>query len=411
MQLLGERDLHTACRADGSPVRADPLAGIPTLADVDLAGKRVLVREDLNVPIAGGEVTASARIDAALPTIKRCRDAGATVLLVSHLGRPKPGERDAALSLAPVAAALSRKLGDDVRLVEDWRGGVRLGAGDVGLLENIRFEAGELADDETLGRALAALCDVFVMDAFGTAHRAHASTGAVARFAPAACAGPLLVRELQALGQALANPARPLVAIIGGSKVSTKLGVLESLAATADHLLIGGGMVNTFLAAQGVDVGASAVERALEEVRRMMAATDVPLPVDVMTAPAIDAAVPARLRPLGEIAADELVLDIGPETARRFASVVREAGTVLWNGPLGVFECDQFGEGTRVVAEAVAASSAFSVAGGGDTLAAIDKYGVGDGVSYLSTGGGAFLEFVEGRKLPGVEALRRKPAA
>lgn len=392
-------------------MRADPLAGIPTLADVDLAGKRVLVREDLNVPIAGGEVTASARIDAALPTIKRCRDAGATVLLVSHLGRPKSGERDAELSLAPVAAALSRKLGDDVRLVEHWRGGVRLGAGDVGLLENIRFEAGELANDETLGRALAALCDVFVMDAFGTAHRAHASTSAVARFSPASCAGPLLVRELQALGKALANPARPLVAIIGGWKVSTKLGVLESLAATADHLLIGGGMVNTFLAAQGVNVGASAVEGALEEVRRIMAATDVPLPVDVMTAPAIDAAAPARLRPLGEVAADELVLDIGPETARRFASVVREAGTVLWNGPLGVFECDQFGEGTRVVAEAVAASSAFSVAGGGDTLAAIEKYGVGDGVSYLSTGGGAFLEFVEGRKLPGVEALRRKPAA
>ena len=389
----------------------DLLAGIGTLGEVDLAGKRVLVREDFNVPIADGKVTASARIDATLPTIEQCRDAGAAVLLVSHLGRPKAGERDAALSLAPVAAALSRKLGCDVRLIEDWRGGVRLGAGEVALLENIRFEAGELADDENLGRALAALCDVFVMDAFGTAHRAHASTSAVARFAPAACAGPLLVRELEALGQALANPARPLVAIIGGSKVSTKLGVLQSLAATADHLLIGGGMVNTFLAAQGVDVGVSAVERRFDEVRRIMAATDVPMPVDVLTAPAIEPDAPARLRPLAEIAAHELVLDIGPETARRFASVVREAGTVLWNGPLGVFEFDQFGEGTRVVAEAVAASAAFSVAGGGDTLAAIDKYGVGDGVSYLSTGGGAFLEFVEGRKLPGVEALRRKPAA
>ena len=386
----------------------DLLAGIATLGEVDLAAKRVLVREDFNVPIADGEVTASARIDAALPTIAQCRDAGAAVLLVSHLGRPKPGERDPALSLAPVAEALSHKLGGNVRLIEDWRGGVRLGAGDVALLENIRFEASELEDDESLGRALAALCDVFVMDAFGTAHRAHASTSAVARFAPAACAGPLLARELQALGQALANPARPLVAIIGGSKVSTKLGVLRSLAATADHLLIGGGMVNTFLAAQGVDVGASAVERRFEEVRRIMAATDVPVPVDVMTAPAIDAAAPARLRPLAEIEAHELVLDIGPETARRVASVVREAGTVLWNGPLGVFEFDQFGEGTRAVAEAVAASAAFSVAGGGDTLAAIDKYGVGDGVSYLSTGGGAFLEFVEGRKLPGVEALRRK---
>ena len=390
---------------------ADLLAGIATLAEVDLAAKRVLVREDFNVPIADGKVTASARIDAALPTIEHCRDAGASVLLVSHLGRPKPGERDPALSLAPVAEALSRKLGSAVRLVEDWRSGVRLGAGEVALLENIRFEAGELEDDESLGRALAALCDVFVMDAFGTAHRAHASTSAVARFAPAACAGPLLVRELQALGKALANPARPLVAIIGGSKVSTKLGVLQSLAATADHLLIGGGMVNTFLAAQGVDVGASAVERRFEEVRRIMAATDVPMPVDAMTAPAINADAPARLRPLAEIEAHELVLDIGPQTVRRFASVVRKAGTVLWNGPLGVFEFDQFGEGTRVVAEAVAASTAFSVAGGGDTLAAIDKYGVGDGVSYLSTGGGAFLEFVEGRKLPGVEALRRKPAA
>ena len=394
-----------------APVTTDLLAGIATLAEVDLAGKRVLVREDFNVPIADGKVTASARIDAALPTIEQCRDAGAAVLLVSHLGRPKPGERDATLSLAPVAEALSRKLGGDVRLIEDWRRGVRLDAGDVALLENIRFEAGELEDDERLGRALAALCDVFVMDAFGTAHRAHASTSAVARFAPAACAGPLLACELQALGKALANPARPLVAIIGGSKVSTKLGVLQSLAATADHLLIGGGMVNTFLAAQGVEVGASAVERRFDEVRRIMATTDVPMPVDVMTAHAIEPAAPARLRPLAEIEAYELVLDIGPETARRFASMVREAGTVLWNGPLGVFEFDQFGEGTRVVAEAVAASGAFSVAGGGDTLAAIDKYGVGDGVSYLSTGGGAFLEFVEGRKLPGVEALRRKPAA
>ena len=389
---------------------AGPLAGVHTLADLDLAGKRVLVREDFNVPIAGGKVASGTRIDAALPTIAHCRGAGAAVLLVSHLGRPTPGERDPALSLAPVAEDLSRKLGTHVRLVTDWRGGVRLDAGAVALLENIRFEAGEMTNDETLGRELAALCDVFAMDAFGTAHRAHASTSAVARFAPSACAGPLLARELEALGRALAAPARPLAAIIGGSKVSTKLGVLESLAGIADHLLIGGGMVNTFLAAQGVDVGASAVEDACDEARRIMAATDVPMPVDVMTAPAIDSASPARLRPLGEIGRNELVLDIGPETARRFASVVRSAGTVLWNGPLGVFEFDQFGEGTRVVAEAVAASSGFSVAGGGDTLAAIDKYGVREGVSYLSTGGGAFLEFVEGRKLPGVEALRRTRA-
>lgn len=385
----------------------DPLAGVPTLADVELAGKRVLVREDFNVPIADGKVASSTRIDAALPTIEQCRNAGAAVLLASHLGRPKPGERDPALSLAPVAEELARKLGAGVPLIADWRGGVRLDAGEVALLENIRFETGELADDEALGRALAALCDVFVMDAFGTAHRAHASTSAVARFAPSACAGPLLAGELEALGRALAKPARPLVAIIGGSKVSTKLGVLESLAGMADQLLIGGGMVNTFLAAQGVDVGASAVESAFDEARRIMAATDVPMPTDLMTAPAIDPASPARLRPLGEIGGNELVLDIGPETARRFATIVKRAGTVLWNGPLGVFEIDQFGEGTRVVAEAVAASGAFSVAGGGDTLAAIDKYGVRQGVSYLSTGGGAFLEFVEGRKLPGVEVLRR----
>ena len=393
-------------------VTDDPLAGVPTLADVDLAGKRVLVREDFNVPIAGGKVASSTRIDAALPTIEHCRGipgsgTGSAVLLVSHLGRPKPGERDPALSLAPVAEELSRKLGAGVRLITDWRGGVRLNPGEVALLENIRFEPGELADDEALGRALAALCDVFVMDAFGTAHRAHASTCAVARFARAACAGPLLARELEALGRALAEPARPLVAIVGGSKVSTKLGVLERLAGKADSLLIGGGMVNTFLAAQGVDVGASAVENAFDAARRIMAAADVPMPVDVMTAPAMDSASPARLRPLGEIGGNELVLDIGPETARRFGAIVKSAGTILWNGPLGVFEFDQFGEGTRVVAEAVAASRAFSVAGGGDTLAAIDKYGVREGVSYLSTGGGAFLEFVEGRKLPGVEALRR----
>ena len=393
-----------------SRVTVEPLAGVPTLADIDLAGKRVLVREDFNVPIAGGKVAASARIDAALPTIAHCRSAGAAVLLVSHLGRPTPGERDPALSLAPVADELSRKLGTRVPLVKNWRRGVRLDAGDVALLENIRFEAGEMAGDEVLGRELAALCDVFVMDAFGTAHRAHASTSAVVRFAPSACAGPLLARELDALGQALAAPARPLVAIIGGSKVSTKLGVLERLAGIADHLLIGGGMVNTLLAAQGVDVGASAVESAFDEARGIIKATDVQLPVDVMTAVAINAASPARLRPLREIGRNELVLDIGPETARRFASVVQSAGTVLWNGPLGVFEFDQFGEGTRVVAEAVAASNAFSLAGGGDTLAAIDKFGVREGISYLSTGGGAFLEFVEGRALPGVEALRRKRA-
>ena len=386
----------------------NPLLGVPKLADVELRGKRVLVREDLNVPIADGAVAGTARIDAALPTIERCAQASAGVLVVSHLGRPVPGVRDPALSLAPVARELARKLGREVRLVRDWRRGVALRAGEVALLENVRFEPGELENDEALARDLVALCDLFVMDAFGTAHRAHASTCAVAWHAPAACAGPLLARELQALAQAQADPARPVVAIIGGAKVSTKLRLLEALAPKVDHLLIGGGMVNTLLAAHGQGVGASAVEPELfASARAVATATEAPLPVDVMTAAAISADLPARLRPLGEVADDELILDIGPETARRFATVVEAAGTVIWNGPLGVFELDQFGEGTRVVAEAVAASPAFSIAGGGETLAACEKYGVREGVSYLSTGGGAFLEFLEGRELPGVEALRR----
>ena len=390
---------------------SNTLLGVPTLADAALRGKRVLVREDLNVPIVDGEVAGGARIDAALPTIEHCAGSGARVVVVSHLGRPAPGKRDPALSLAPVARNLSRKLGRDVRLVQDWRGGVSLQAGEVALLENIRFEPGELENDEALGKDLAALCDLFVMDAFGTAHRAHASTCAVARQAPAACAGPLLVRELEALGQALDNPARPVVAIIGGAKVSTKLRLLKALARKVDHLLIGGGMVNTLLAAHGMGVGASAVETALfSSAREIATAAAAPLPMDVMTAVALSADLPARLRPIGEVADDELILDIGPETARRFAAVAHAAGTVIWNGPLGVFEFDSFGEGTRVVAEAIAASPAFSIAGGGETLAACDKFGIRESVSYLSTGGGAFLEFLEGRELPGVEALRRKVA-
>lgn len=388
---------------------AGPLRGVATLADMDLRGKRVLLREDLNVPVRDGEVANSARISAALPTIARCANAGAAaVLVVSHLGRPAAGQRDPALSLAPVAKALADGLGRPVRLVRDWRRDSPVGDGQVALLENIRFEAGELRDDETLARQLASLCDVFVMDAFATAHRAHASTCGVARFAAAACAGPLLEAELTALGRALVNPSRPVVAIIGGAKVSTKLTLLQSLAAAVDVWLIGGGMVNTFLAAAGYATGASAVEADLfDHARRLIAGANLPLPVDVTTATAIDPALPGRVRLAREVAAHELVLDIGPETARRFAAIVQDAGTVLWNGPLGVFELDQFGEGTRVVAEAVASADAFSIAGGGDTLAAIDKYGAGDGISYLSTGGGAFLAFLEGRELPGVQALRR----
>ena len=382
---------------------------IPTLATIDLHGKRVLVREDFNVPIENGRVTNHARIDAAVPTIQRCASAGAkTLTLVSHLGRPQPGRRGAEFSLAPVARTLTDRLDRQVRLVSDWRDGASLEIDDIALLENIRFEDGELRNDEALARDLAALCDVFVMDAFGSAHRAHASTCAVARLAPAACAGPLLEAELKALGRVFDAPDRPVVAIVGGAKVSTKLAVLESLATKVNTLLIGGGMVNTMLAARGERVGASAVEPTLfETARRIMAATDVPLPVDMITARAIAAGSPGRVRPRGEVASDELILDIGPETARRFATVVKASATVVWNGPLGVFEFDQFGEGTRVVAEAVADSTAFSVAGGGDTLAAVDRYGVRSGISYCSTGGGAFLEFLEGRQLPGVEALRR----
>ena len=395
-------------RAEGLAA-SGPLRGVATLADVELRGKRVLLREDLNVPIRGGKVASAARIDAALPTIARCVDAGAAAVLVaSHLGRPAAGDSSDKFSLAPVASALAEKLARPVRFLADWRrDAATVGEGQVAVLENTRFEAGELRNDDALAREFASLCDVFVMDAFATAHRAHASTCGVARFAREVCAGPLLEAELTALGRALDAPARPLVAIIGGSKVSTKLAVLESLRGKVDRWLVGGGMVNTFLAAAGQRVGASAVEADLfESARRVAAGTDLPLPVDVTTATAIDAALPGRVRLLPEVAADELILDIGPETARRFAAIVQEAGTVIWNGPLGVFEIDQFGEGTRVVAEAVAAADAFSLAGGGDTLAAVEKYGAREGVSYLSTGGGAFLEFLEGRELPGVEALR-----
>ena len=385
---------------------------IPLLRDFDVRGKTVLVREDLNVPLEDGRVANGARIEAALPTIRHCMAAGARVVLVSHLGRPRPGERNPALSLAPVAKALGEALGCAVRLVDDWKHGVDVGTGDVLLLENIRFEVGETANDRQLALRLAALCDVFVMDAFGTAHRAHASTVGVAEAADVACAGPLLAAELHALGRVLDDPARPLVAVVGGAKVSTKLAVLESLAHVADSIIVGGGIANTFLLASGVAIGASLTEPDQVDVaRRIMSRVEVPMPVDLMTAAAVDAGLPARLRPCDEVGSGEMVLDVGPETARRLADLVANAGTVLWNGPLGVFEMDQFGEGTRILAEAIASADAYSVAGGGDTLAAIDKYGVAEGMSYRSTGGGAFLEYLAGETLPGVDVLERRTVA
>ncbi len=378
------------------------------MEEQDLAGKRVLIREDLNVPVRDGVIASTARIDAALPTLRHCLDAGAAVIVMSHLGRPKPGAIDPALSLAPVATALSEALDLAVPLVGDWERGVEVSPGQLALLENVRFRPGETENDDDLARRYASLADIFVMDAFATAHRAQASTHGVARFAAVACAGPLLAAELDALDRALTAPARPVVAIVGGSKVSSKLAVLESLAKVADTLVVGGGIANTFLLAAGQGIGASLAEPELVEVaRRIAGKVNVPLPVDVMTAPSPDAPA-ALLRLAGDVPEGEMILDIGPESARRSREVLQDAATILWNGPLGVFERDHFGEGTRVVAEAVASSAAFSIAGGGDTLAAVEKYGVADGISYLSTGGGAFLEYVEGKPLPGVEVLKQR---
>jgi phosphoglycerate kinase len=383
------------------------------MQDLDLSGKRVLIREDLNVPVSDGAVTSDARIRAAIPTIRKAQEAGAAVMLMSHLGRPSEGQFDAASSLAPVAERLAEILGSPVPLVADWIDGVDIEPGQVVLLENVRFLRGEKACDDVLSKRMAALCDIFVMDAFGTAHRAQASTYGVARFAPIACAGPLLSAELEALGKALKSPARPLIAIVGGSKVSTKLTVLESLAAVVDQLIVGGGIANTFIAAAGYPVGKSLHEAdMLDTARRLMgqdsAASAVPLPVDVVVAKEFSASATASVKQLGDVSSDDLILDIGPKTAASFAALIRKAGTVIWNGPVGVFEFDQFGDGTRVLAEAIASSNAFSLAGGGDTLAAIDKYGVSEGISYISTGGGAFLEFVEGKKLPAVDILERR---
>ncbi len=384
------------------------------MLDLDLKGQRVLIREDLNVPVEGGVITSDARIRASLPTIRAARDAGARVMLLSHLGRPKEGEFSAENSLAPVAARLGELLGTSVRLVGDWLGGVECAPGEVVLCENVRFNKGEKKDDEALSRRMAALCDIFVMDAFGTAHRAEASTHGVARFAPIACAGPLLVGELEALERALAKPARPLVAIVAGSKVSTKLTVLESLLSKVDQLIVGGGIANTFLAATGVAVGKSLHEPEMLETARTLLAqakakgTSIPLPTDVVVANEFSPTAVATTRAVGTVAPDELILDIGPATARSLATLLQSAGTILWNGPVGVFEFDSFAGGTRVIAEAIASSSAFSLAGGGDTLAAIEKFGVESGISYISTGGGAFLEFVEGKTLPAVAALEAR---
>ncbi len=382
-----------------------------TLDDVAVAGKRVLVREDLNVPIAAGEVTSDARIRAALPTLERLLAEGAAVLVCSHLGRPRAGvpiDDQPEASLAPVARRLSALLGREVALVSDYLAGVEIAPGEIVLLENVRLNVGETEDAEPLARQMAALCDVFVMDAFGTAHRAHVTTHSLARFAPVACAGPLLQAELEALGRALQDPARPLVAVVGGSKVSTKLSVLGRLAEVADQVIVGGGIANTFIAAAGHSVGRSLLEPDLiDSAARLAARGDFPIPVDVMGADAIDPGAEAVLHLVDEFPAGQMIVDIGPETARRYAERIERAGTVIWNGPVGVFEIDQFGEGTRVLAEAIAASNAFSIAGGGDTLAAIDKYGVADGISYVSTGGGAFLEFVEGKTLPAVAALEQ----
>ncbi len=385
------------------------------MTDLDLAGKRVLIREDLNVPITEGVVTSAARIRAALPTIQHAVAAGAKVMLMSHLGRPTEGEPENQFSLAPVAQQLTVLLGQEVRLITDYlTTAPEVAAGEVVLLENVRFNRGEKKNSASLAQQYAALCDVYVMDAFGTAHRAQASTYGVGEQAPVACAGPLLAGELAALGQALDNPARPLVALVGGSKVSTKLTVLESLSQVVDQLIVGGGIANTFIAAAGHNVGKSLHEADLVATCNTLTANarargaDIPVPTDVVCAKAFAADAAATTMGVAEVADDDLIFDIGPDSAAALAEVIMAAGTIVWNGPVGVFEFDQFGAGTQAIAQAIAASPAFSVAGGGDTLAAVDKYGIADEVSYISTGGGAFLEFLEGKKLPAVAMLEAR---
>lgn len=380
------------------------------MTELDLKGKRVLIREDLNVPVKDGQVTSDARIRASLPTIKLALEAGAKVMLMSHLGRPTEGVYDEASSLAPVARHLGGLLGRNVPLIKEWlEGDFDVAEGDVVLLENVRFNVGEKKDDEALSKKMAALCDIYVMDAFGTAHRAQASTHGVAQFAAVACAGPLLAGELEALAKALGNPARPMAAIVGGSKVSTKLTVLESLSEKVDQLIVGGGIANTFLAAAGKPVGKSLCEHDLvPTAKALMEKVNIPLPVDVVVATEFAETATATVKLVDDVAEDDMILDIGPQSAAKLAELLKNAGTIIWNGPVGVFEFDQFGEGTKTLALAIAENKGFSIAGGGDTLAAVDKYNIADQVSYISTGGGAFLEFVEGKVLPAVAMLESR---
>jgi phosphoglycerate kinase len=386
------------------------------MLSLDLAAKRVLIREDLNVPIAEGAVSSDARIRASLPTIQAALSARARVLVMSHLGRPEEGRYAEEFSLAPVAKRLAQLLGVPVPLKKDWLDGVDVQPGEVVLLENVRFNKGEKKDGDELSRKMAALCDIYVMDAFGTAHRAEASTHGVAKYAPIACAGPLLVSELSALERALEKPERPLLAIVAGSKVSTKLTVLESLLGKVDRLIVGGGITNTFLAALGFNVGKSLYEPAMLDIcKRLLEQSEkrgivIPMPTDVVVATEFSSKAEADVKQVGNVSAEEMILDIGPDSAEAMSELIATAGTILWNGPVGVFEFEQFGEGTRTLAKAIARSKAFSLAGGGDTLAAIEKYGIEDSISYISTGGGAFLEFVEGKKLPAVDILEKRAA-
>jgi phosphoglycerate kinase len=387
---------------------------IKRMVDLNLSGKRVLIRQDLNVPVKNGQVTSDIRIQASVPTIEHALAAGAAVMLLSHLGRPVEGQYEEASSLKPVAERLSALIGKPVRLEKEWLDGVTLSPGEVVLCENVRFNVGEEKNSDELGQKMAKLCDIFVMDAFGTAHRAQASTHSVAKFAPIVCAGPLLASELDALGKALETPAKPLVAIVGGSKVSTKLTVLKSLSEKVDQLIVGGGIANTFIAAAGFPVGKSLYEAdLLEEAKRLIAAakeagSEIPIPVDVVCAKEFSETAIATIKKVADVEADDLILDIGPDTAKQYAELIKSAGTIVWNGPVGVFEIEQFSHGTQSLAKAIAESTAFSIAGGGDTLAAIDKYGINDQVSYTSTGGGAFLEFLEGKELPAVAILKSR---
>jgi len=387
---------------------------IQNMIDLDLSGKRVLIRQDLNVPVKNGEVTSDIRIQASIPTIEKALAAGAAVMVLSHLGRPVEGEYDDASSLKAVADRLAKLLNKPVRLEKDWLNGIDILPGEVVLCENVRFNVGEEKNSDELGKKMADLCDVFVMDAFGTAHRAQASTHSVAKYAPIACAGPLLASELEALGKALETPVKPLVAIVGGSKVSTKLTVLKSLSEKVDQLIVGGGIANTFIAAAGFPVGKSLYEADLiEEAQRLIAAakkagSDIPIPVDVVCAKEFSDNAIATIKNVQDVEPDDLILDIGPVTAKQYTEIIKSAGTIVWNGPVGVFEIEQFSHGTQSLAKAIAESSAFSIAGGGDTLAAIDKYNINDQVSYTSTGGGAFLEFLEGKELPAVAVLNSR---